>query len=98
MHFFWARFFPRYLSGGFMTLGKFAGGRLGPPRLSPNAHPSLTQGSARVIGRHPTIVIFQPTHAGLKMPVLTGGPYRGADQTQRYSPGLLRNKFSGTQV
>ena len=35
--------------------------------MSPNHHPTTAQGSPGVVGGHPQIAIFQPTHAGLKM-------------------------------
>ena len=34
--------------------------------LSPKDHPTMAQGSPRVVGGHPEIMSFQPTHAGLK--------------------------------
>ena len=34
--------------------------------LSPNNPPTTAQGSPGVVGGHPEIAIFQPTHAGLK--------------------------------
>ena len=48
--------------------------------LSPNDHPTIAQGSPGLVGGHPEIAIFQPTHAGLKTAKCSPvGPHRGAD-------------------
>ena len=39
--------------------------------LSPNDHPTA-QGPPDIVGGHPKIMIFQPTHAGLKTASLVG--------------------------
>ena len=54
--------------------------------LSANIHPTPAQGSMGVVGGHPNVAIFQPTHAGLKAAEngksLVVGPHRGGDRTQ----------------
>ena len=48
--------------------------------LSPNDHPTTAQGSPGVLRGHLEIMLFQPTHAGLKTAESTMvGPHRGAN-------------------